>query len=178
MANTQDITVNLQRDGERMRFRLEWKKSVYHNPIDGSEVKAQWKTYRPSGPPREDIPTYPHIKLSHTVFLVEPPPGHSSVEELVAYTQRIIKILADNIPVTPIPLPNSREVGRQVIIEIEIPKCEGWLKMAVQPSMDGLSLQQVLPQIAQLQQPQTRSRIKFQMMISVWGFQETSTEFS
>lgn len=161
-----------------MRFRLEWKKSVYHNPIDGSEVKAQWKEYRSSGPPRKDVPTYPHIKLSQFVLLVEPPPGHSSGEELGAYMNRITKIIADNIPVTPIPLPNSREVGRQIILEIEIPKCEGWLKMVVQPSMDGLSLPEVLPHIAQLQQPQTRSRIKFQMMISVWGYQETSAIFS
>jgi hypothetical protein len=40
MQNTQDIVVNLENGVHRMRFRLEWAKTVYHNPIDGTETKA------------------------------------------------------------------------------------------------------------------------------------------
>lgn len=178
MENTQDIEVPLEKGGKRMRFCLEWEKNVYHNPIDGTETKASWKAYRPSGPPPRDVPSYPHLKWSETVFLVEPPPGHCDAQELATYLFQILKILADAIPVTPIPLQNISEVGRQVIVEIEVPKCEGWLKMAMYPSMEGLSLEQVLPKMAQLVQPRTASRVKLQLIINVWGYQGPSAQFS
>jgi hypothetical protein len=178
MQNTQDIVVNLEKDAHKMRFRLEWMKTIYHNPIGGTEMKASWKRYSPSGPRPRDVPSYPHIKWSETVFLVEPPPGHCDVQELVAYAQQILKILAEAIPITPIPLQDNSEVGRQVIVEVEIPKCEGWLKMAMYPSMEGLSLEQMLPEIAQIVQPQTLSTIKLQLIINVWGYQGPSAQFS
>lgn len=178
MQNTQDIVVNLEKGAHKMRFRLEWKKTVYHNPIDGTEVKASWRVYGPSGPRPRDVPSYPHIELSEIIFLVEPPPGHCDVEELGAYIQQILKILAEAIPTTPIPLQDNSEVGRQVIVEVEIPKCEGWLKMAMYPSMEGLSLGQILPEIAQIVQPRTLSTIKFQLIIDVWGYQGPSAQFS
>ncbi|KAH0563024.1 hypothetical protein GP486_002411 [Trichoglossum hirsutum] len=178
MQNTQDIVVNLEKDAHKMRFRLEWIKTIYHNPIGGTEMKASWKRYSSSGPRPRDVPSYPHIKWSETVLLVEPPPGHCDVQELVAYVQQILKILAEAIPITPIPLQDNSEVGRQVIVEVEIPKCEGWLKMAMYPSMEGLSLEQMLPEIAQIVQPQTLSTIKLQLIINVWGYQGPSAQFS
>lgn len=178
MENTQDIVVNLGKGSNKMRFCLEWEKTAYHNPIDGTEMKASWRTYRPSGPPRKDVPSYPHIKMDQIVFLVEPPPGHCDTQKLVAYINQILAILAESIPVTPIPLNGSPEAGRQIIVEVEIPKCEGWLKLAMYPSMDGLSLERALPQIAQLVQPETLSKIKLQLFINVWGYQGPTAQFA
>jgi hypothetical protein len=173
VQNTRDIVINLN-DG--MRFRLVWKKTVYHNPIDGNEYKAQWTTYHPTGgaaPPSDS-----HVQMKQIILLVQPPEGHIEVKDLTAYMNKVVEVLEKSIPVAPIPNREDGSVGRQIVMEIEIPKCEGWLKVSAYPSMDGLPLQQVLPQIAALAQPRCLSRFKFQMMISLWGYDGPSARFS
>jgi hypothetical protein len=116
--------------------------------------------------------------MREIVLLVQPPPGDVSVEEFCAYVKKVVEILEKSVPVTPIPVQEGGKEGRQVIVEIEIPKCEGWLKMSAYPSMDGLPSQHILPQIAGLAQPRALSRIKFQLWIDLWGFQGPSANFS
>ena len=178
IQNKQDIVIPLQRGTNHMRFCLEWKKTIYHNPVDGSEVHAVWKEYKPSGPPSNKLPTFPHIKMSQTIFLAEPPPGHCNVDELVAYVQRILEILAEGIPVTPVPMLGRADVGRRAIVEFEIPKCEGWLKFSMTPSVEGLNPGEILPKIAQLVQPRTISTIKMQCFYDIWGYQGPTARFS
>jgi hypothetical protein len=110
--------------------------------------------------------------------VVEPPPGHCDVQELVAYIHQILKILAEAIPITPTPLQGNSAVGRRLIVEVGIAKCQGWLKMAMYPSMEGLSLAQTLPEIAQMVQPPTLSTIKLQLIMNIWGYQGPSAQFS
>ncbi|KAK3642957.1 hypothetical protein LTR56_010554 [Elasticomyces elasticus] len=179
MANTQDIVVNLENGADRMRFHLKWEKTVYHNPIDGTEMNREWETYTPStSGPRPDRPSYPHIEVGEIVLLVQPPSGHVDVHDLVVYLDRVVEVMAGIVPTTPIPVEGNSDVGRQILIELEIPKCEGWLKLAMYPSMDGLSLGEAMPKIALVPQPSTLSTIKFQLFLNVWGYQGSSGHLS
>jgi hypothetical protein len=159
-----------------MRFRLEWKKTVYHNPIDGTEYRADWATLHSAEaltPPRNS-----HVFMDQIVLLDQPPEGHIRADEVVAYINRVVGILEKIVPVTPIRNQGDGSVGRQLIVEIEIPKCEGWLKMSAYPSMNGLPSQQIFSQIAALMQPRCLSRFKFQLMIKLWGYDGPSAQFS
>jgi hypothetical protein len=165
IRNNQDITIPLAHDE---RFILQWVRNTYHNPIDGSQHKAKWRTYHPQGPPKP--PSNSHIQNSEIVFLVEPPSGTVSVQEVSGYIKEIVKIFEQNTPVNPLPPPPGfNHPGRQVVVEIDLPKREGWLKMTAYPSMDGINSQVILPQIAALKTPEARSRCQFQMFLDVWG---------
>jgi hypothetical protein len=170
----QDITVNLK-DG--MRFYLAWEKGVYHNPIDGTEYHAEWESYTPANGSSQP-PSNSHVKMREIVFLVQPPPEHVRVEDVVAYINSIVAIFERSLPVAPIPLAGVQSMGRQVIVQLEIPKCPDWLKMSATPSMDGLPAQSILPQIAALQQPNALSRVHFQLILDLWGYDGPSTRFS
>lgn len=172
MENGRDIVINF---GHGMRFRLEWAKTVYHNPIDGTEQHAQWETYQPANP--RTTPDS-HAQLKEIILLVQPPEGHMSVADFGAYTKRIEEILKQSIPVQPILLPGVGEKGRQLIVEIEMPKCEGWLKMSAFPAMDNLDAPGILGQIAALTQPQTLSQVKVQFVFNLWGYQGQAARFS
>jgi hypothetical protein len=163
-----------------MHFCFRWEKSVYHNPIDGTAHQAQWKTYGSSSRRAEAAAAAPksHVNLSQIVLLVEPPPGHSNVDHLNAYIKQIDRLLERLIPVTPIPLPQFGPVGRRLVLQIEVPKCEGWLQISAHPALDGLPTHEILPQIAAFQQPATLSKIKFQLMYDMWGYQDSNSLFS
>jgi hypothetical protein len=171
MENGRDIVVNLENG---MRFRLHWEKTVYHNPIDGTEVTAQWESYGST----KKAPSNAHTDLEQMIFLVQPPSEHVDIDELVAYTKRMEAIVKESVPVRPIPLPGIEEKGRQIIIEIEMPKCEGWLKLSAFPSMEGLDASNLLRQVAATTQPQVISRLKFQMVFNIWGYQGNEARFS
>jgi hypothetical protein len=168
-----DVSINLE-DG--MCFRLQWKKTIYHNPIDGSEYRANWTSYnsQEAPPPSKNS----HVLLDSIILLVQPPNGHIEVKELTAYINQVVAVVENTIPVTPIQNQGDGSVGRQLVIEIEIPKCKGWLKMSAYPSMNGLPTMQIFPQIATLIQPQCLSRFKFQLMIGLWGYDGPSAQFS
>jgi hypothetical protein len=160
-----------------VRFVLKFDRNTYHNPIDGSEHKAQWRTYEPEGPPKP--PSNSHVQLKQTIFLVEPPSGTVSVDELGRFVEEILKIIEQNTPLNPLPAPpGSSHTGKQVVVEIDLPKCEGWLKMTAYPSMDGINSQLILPQIAALRAPEVRSRCKFQLFVDLWGYQGPAAQFS
>jgi hypothetical protein len=174
IQNTQDITIPLIDD---MRFILKFVRNTYHNPIDGSEHKAQWRTYLPAGPPKP--PSNSHVQQKEIVFLVEPPSGTVSVQEMVDFMNEILKIIEQNTPVSPLqPPPGFSHPGRQMVVEIDLPKREGWLKMIAYPSMDGINSGVILPQIAELRAPEARSRCKFQMFLDLWGNQGPAAQFS
>jgi hypothetical protein len=162
MANQQEFALNLK-DG--MRFRLNWEKNIFHNPISGTQQEDAWRHYKLE----LTGPLDSHVQLSDIVFLVQPPPGNA--RELGVYINQVVSVLERGIPKTPITTQESPQVGRQVVLEMEIPKCEGWLKMTVYPSADGLPAHQMLTDIARLVLPPTLSRIKMQLFISVWGYQ-------
>jgi len=159
---TRDIVVNLA-DG--MRFRLVWENTVYVNPLDG-------KVYKATPNPLEPDPRSPHAQMSELVFLIEPPPGEGNVTDLSAYISQIGNVVKQIIPAQPIQLRGTGQVGRQLIVEIEIPKSEGWLKMSASPTMEGLPSQQIFSGIGALAQPPAASRIRFQLIFNLWGYQK------
>jgi hypothetical protein len=174
IQNTQDITVPLD---DNMRFILKFVRNTYHNPIDGSEHRAQWRTYLPEGPRKP--PSNSHVQQNEIVFLVEPPTGTVSVQEVSEYMKEIVKIVEQNTPINPLPLsPGFSHPGRQMVVDIDLPKREGWLKMTTYPSMDGINSQAILPQIAALKAPEARSRCHFQMFLDLWGYQGPAAQFS
>ncbi|KAH8749170.1 hypothetical protein BGZ57DRAFT_140114 [Hyaloscypha finlandica] len=174
IQNAQDITIPLEDD---KRFILQWKHSVFHNPIDGGEYTASWCTYRSSGPPNP--PSNSHVDISQTVFLIDPPGGSIDTEELVDYIQQIHKVVEQQIPPQPLPAPpGSTHPGRQAVIEIELPKCEGWLKMTAYPSMDGLDIQGIMGRVGALMAPESRAVAKFQLFFNLWGYQQPTAQFA
>jgi hypothetical protein len=174
IQNMQDITVALLDD---TRFTLKFVRNTYHNPIDGSEQRAQWQTYTSQGPPPP--PSNSHVQLKETVLLIEPPYGDVSGQELGFYIKEILKILEQSTPVSPLQPPAGFDhPGRQVIVEIDLPKREGWLKMTAYPSMEGINSGVILPQIAALGAPETKSRCKFQVFFDLWGYQGPAAQFS
>jgi hypothetical protein len=172
MENGRDIVINLEHG---MRFRLEWTKTVYHNPINGIEQHGQWEIYQSANP--RTTPDS-HAQLKEIILLVQPPQEHMNVEDFVAYIKQIEEILRQSIPVQPILLRGVEEKGRQIIVEIEMPKCEGWLKMSAFPAMDGLDTAGILRRIAALAQPQTLSQAKVQLVFSLWGYQGQGAHLS
>ena len=86
--NARNIAVNLEND---MRFRLEWEKRVYYNPIDEKEYSAPRKMYRPSN-------QNSYIQRSEIVFLVEPPPGAVNMEDFGALSNRSSKSWSGRFP--------------------------------------------------------------------------------
>src|SRR5436190_11345677 len=88
IQNTQDITIPLEDD---KRFILQWKCSVFHNPIDGGEYIADWTTYKSSGHPKG--PSNSHVELSQIILLKEPPVGSVDTQEFANYIQRIIEVV-------------------------------------------------------------------------------------
>jgi len=86
----------------------------------------------------------------------------------------VAKAVEQSIPVTLILVWESGQVGRQVFVEIEIPKREGWLKMSASPSVEGLPAQQILTNVARVVQPPIQARVKFQLALKVWGYEGPS----
>jgi hypothetical protein len=174
IQNSQDITIPLDHG---KRFTLQWKRSVYHNPIDGGQYSASWRSYNPSSGPKP--PSDSHVQMSQIVFLVEPPNGAVDTHELVAYTKSIIAIVEQQTPVNPLPvLPGNNHPGRQAVVEIELPKREGWLKMTAYPGLDGINVQAILGQVAALREPEARATTKFQLFFNLWGYQGPEAHFS
>jgi hypothetical protein len=174
IQNSQDITIPLE-DGKR--FILQWKHSVFHNPIDGSEYQASWRTYTSSGPPKP--PSNTHVELSQIVFLIEPPVGTVDTNEHANYIKRIQQVVEQQTPAMPIPAPpGSTHPGRRAVIEIELPKREGWLKMTVYPSIDGLDIHGIMSTIGALDEPEARAVTKFQLFLDLWGYQGPNAHFS
>lgn len=174
IQNTQDITIPLEND---KRFVLQWKHSVFHNPIDGGEYTASWRTYRSSG--RPNPPSNAHVEMSQIVFLIEPPIGSIDTEELSNYVHQIHKIIEQQTPPQPLSAPpGSSHPGRQAVIEIEIPKCEGWLKMTAYPSVDGLDIQGIMKSVGALMAPEARAVAKLQLFFNLWGYQQPTAQFS
>jgi hypothetical protein len=174
IQNTQDIIIPLEDD---KRFILQWEHSVFHNPIDGGEYTASWRTYRSSGPPNPRPNS--HVEMSQIVFLIEPPIGSLVTEELVDYVQQVHKIVEQQTQPEPLPAPpGSTHPGRQAVIEIELPKCEGWLKMTAYPSVDGLDIQGIMGRVGALTAPEARAVAKFQLYFNLWGYQRPTAQFS
>ncbi|KAH7369599.1 hypothetical protein BKA65DRAFT_2249 [Rhexocercosporidium sp. MPI-PUGE-AT-0058] len=174
VQNNQEIIIPLDND---KRFILQWKQSVFHNPIDGSEYTASWRTYRSSGPPKP--PSSSHVSMSQVVFLVQPPTGTIDNQEFVDYVQQIQQVIEQRVPVQPLPpAQGNNHPGRQAVIEIELPKCEGWLKMTAYPSMDDLDIQGIMSQIGPLVAPETRAVVKVQLYFNLWGYEGPTAQFS
>jgi hypothetical protein len=174
IQNTQDITIPLEND---KRFILQWKHSVFHNPIDGGEITASWRTYRSSGRPKP--PSNSHVEMGQIVFLIEPPIESCDTVELSNYIQQIHKVVEQQTPPQPPPAPpGSTHPGRQAVIEIELPKCEGWLKMTAYPSVEGLDIQGIMGRVGALMAPEARAVVKFQLYFNLWGYQRPTAQFS
>lgn len=174
VQNSQDIIIPLAGD---KRFILQWKHSVFHNPIDGGEYTASWQTYRPSGQPKP--PSTTHVDMSQVVFLVEPPPGAINTNELVSYIQEIQKAIEEQTPAQPLPAPpGTPHPGRQAVVEIELPKREGWLKMTAYPSMEGLDMLGIMGRIGPLVAPETQAAARFQLYFNLWGYDGPTAHFS
>jgi hypothetical protein len=155
-----------------MRFRLVWANTTYVSPLDG-------QTYKATPNPLDPDPRSPHAQMSELVFLIEPPPGEGNVQDLSTYISQIGNVVKQLIPAQPIPLQGTSQVGRQLIVEIEMPRCEGWLKMTASPTMEGLPSQQIFSGIGALPQPagppsssSSSSRIKFHLIFNLWGYQK------
>ncbi|KAH9222321.1 hypothetical protein DL95DRAFT_508238 [Leptodontidium sp. 2 PMI_412] len=173
IQESQEIIIPLEND---KRFILQWKQSVFHNPIDGDDYTASWTTYRPSGPPKP--PTSSHVNMSQVVFLVQPPVGTIDNQEFINYSQEIKQAIEQRIPVQPLPPPQpNAHPGRQAVVEIELPKCEGWLKMTAYPSMDGLDIQGIMGQIGALVAPETRAVVKVLLYFNLWGYEGPTAQF-
>jgi hypothetical protein len=174
IQNAKDIVIPLE---QKMKFRLEWQKNIYHNPIDGTEINARWKTYR-SNDSNPAPPSDSHVVLSDIVLLTQVTEAVVPVDRLNAYIKEVVKVIERLVPVTPLLVKGSGQLGRQIVVEIEVPKVEGWLKMSAYPSLEGLPSQQILPEIARLAQPPTQGKVKFQLMMKIWGYDGLSAHFS
>jgi hypothetical protein len=98
---------------------------------------------------------------------------------LAEYTKQIVKIVEQQVPVNPLPTPpGSTDPGRQAVVEFELPKRAGWLKMTAYPSMDGLDIQGILGKVAALREPDARATVKLQLFIDLWGYKTPETLFS
>ncbi|KAJ8110732.1 hypothetical protein OPT61_g6496 [Boeremia exigua] len=173
VRNSQDITIALQDD---KRLIVQWKRSVYHNPMDGGEYHANWRTYNPSTPAR---PSETHVSMKQIVFLVEPPSGAINTQELAEYVKAIVSIVEQETPAQSLPAPPGvSHPGRQAVIEFQLPKCEGWLKMTTSPTSDGLDIRSLLQRVAALPAPAARSVCKLQLFLDLWGYQGSSAQFS
>ncbi|KAK0114709.1 hypothetical protein ONS95_014193 [Cadophora gregata] len=174
VQNSQDLIIPLAND---KRFVLQWKHTVFHNPIDGGEYTASWQTYRSSRPPKP--PSTTHVDMTQIVFLVEPPPDTVDTNDLTKYIQDIQKAIEERTPVLPLPIPPGiSHQGRQVVVEIELPKREGWLKMTAYPSMEGLDMMGIMGQIGPLVAPETRALTKLQLYFDLWGYDGPTAQFS
>jgi len=100
------------------------------------------------------------------------------IDWLNAYIKEVVKVIKRLVPVTPLLVEGSGQLGRQIVVEIEVPKVEGWLKMSAYPSLEGLPSQQMLPEIARLAQPPTQGKVKFQLVMKIWGYDGPSAHFS
>ncbi|KAF2007549.1 hypothetical protein P154DRAFT_558740 [Amniculicola lignicola CBS 123094] len=173
IRNTQDIIVPLKND---KRFLVQWSRAVYHNPMDGGSYTASWRTYNSSAPAR---PSETHVNMKQIVFLVEPPNGAISASEMSEYIKAILNIVEEQTPVQPLPAPPGfNHPGRQAIIEFQLPKCEGWLKMTAYPCLDGIDVQSITQRVAALPAPETRSVAKLQLYLDLWGYQGPAAQFS
>lgn len=173
IRNSQDITVPLQDDN---RFIIQWRHNLYHSPIDGGSHAASWKIYNPSVPAR---PSEAHVNMAQIVFLVEPPNGTVSTQELCEYIKAMVTVVEEQTPVRPLPAPpGNNHPGRKVVVEFQLPKCEGWLKMTANPSLDGIDVQSIMQRIATLPAPEARSVAKLQIYLDLWGYQGPTAQFS
>ncbi len=64
------------------------------------------------------------------------------------------------------------------IIEIELPKREGWLKMTVATSMEGMDIQGIMTRIGPLKLSEANAVLKCQLLLSIWGYQGLKAQFS
>jgi hypothetical protein len=113
------------------------------------------------------------------VFLVEPPTGAISAHELSEYIKSIVRIVEEQTPVQPLPAPpGSNHPGRQAVVEFQLPKCEGWLKMTAYPSLDGIDVQGIMKRVAALPPPEARAVMKLQMYLNLWKYQGPTAQFS
>ncbi|KAI9771252.1 MAG: hypothetical protein M1839_002836 [Geoglossum umbratile] len=158
---------------DNMRFRLEWTKTTYHNPIDGQAYSDRWKSYEPSNPgPQPDS----HVRTEHIVLLREPAPNELSADALAAYIKQIHGALEALIPVQN---PGGLNApGKQVTIEIELPRSDSWLKVMARPSAEGLPVQDIGRAVAGVPSPQVRSPVKFQIVENLWGYKGPHPQFS
>ena len=169
----QDIVIPL---ADNMRFRLEWTKTVYHNPVDGQDYVTpggSWQTYHPTNPAP---PSASHVKTDRIVLLREPGPGDISAAVLSTYIQQVHQVVERLIPLEN---PSGRNTpGKQLILEIELPQSQNWLKIVAYPSMDGLPLEQLGQAILGVSPPQVRTGVKFQIVESLWGYSSSPGQFS
>jgi hypothetical protein len=97
-------------------------------------------------------------------------------KEFVNYIQGIVEIVEQQTTSTPLPTPTgSTHPGRQVVVEITLPKREGWLQATAYPSMDGLDIQGIMGRIGALRTLETGAMLKFQLYFDLWGYQGPAT---
>ena len=165
-----DITIPL---ADNMRFRLEWTKTIYHNPVDGrayASPEGSWQTFTPANaaPPSDS-----HVKLNRIVLLHEPDPDDISAAVLSDYIQQVHHAVERLIPVQ-----NPDVMGKQLILDIQLPQSEDWLKILAHPSEDGIPLADIGQAIVGVIPPQVRSGVKFQIVESLWGYKGNVGQFS
>jgi hypothetical protein len=158
---------------DNMRFRLEWTKTTYHNPVDGQAYTGSWKTYAPAAPaPQSDS----HVRTDRIVLLREPAPNDLTADAFGAYIKQIHQALETLVPVQN---PAGRNApGKQLILEMELPRGDNWLKILAHPSAEGLPLYEIGQAAARVPSPQVRTQLKFQIVENLWGFKGTPAQFS
>ena len=152
------------------RFRVEWAKSVYHNPTDGKEYRAQ-----------DGVTSFSDLDCSNAHFtkmvfaLCEPHPD--DVEAITYYVVNVSNTISGQIPLQPPKAPGV-DFRKQVIFEVDLPKGLEWLKVLAYPSSEGLPLQAICRSLAAIPTPELTAPVKFQLMYNLWGFEGGTDNFT
>jgi hypothetical protein len=162
-----DISVPLK---DNSRFTIRWKKSVYHNPIDGQDYRAQDGLVSFG-----DLLTKgPHLT---TMWVELREPGPDDCDNVLDYVLDMERMILNHIPNQP-PRTAGTDVRKQVIFEFELPKGGEWLKLLAYPSADGLALSDICQKIAGIPEPRVREPVRMQLIYNLWGFEGGPAHFS
>jgi hypothetical protein len=151
-------------------FRLEWTKSVYHNPIDGKEYRAQ-----------DGVTSFSDLDYSNGHFTImalalrEPHPDDRKIT--TSYWMNVLNTISSQIPLQPPKVPGV-DFRKQVIFEVDLPKGLEWFKVLAYPSSEGLPLQAICRSLAAIPTPELTAPVKFQLMYNLWGFEGGTDNFT
>lgn len=162
-----DISVPLK---ENSRFTIQWDKSVYHNPIDGQDYRAQDGVVMFG----DLITSDPHMTRM-VVSLREP--GPDDYDNVLKYMIDVDRLIRSHIPVQP-PRNAGADPRKQVLFEFELPKGGEWLKLLAYPSSDGIPLSDICQKVASIPEPRVREFVRIQFIYNLWGYEGGPAHFS